>query len=112
MLSDKCPEFAADVMTMVSFTEPWGFVQHSRDEGHLLGAWREGLPYFGFGVRSRWYRNTILKSPTLAPWFLPKTSDASGMGFLMAKARHAVLGRERLIEESGFTQDQPDVLQQ
>ncbi|GAB1319696.1 Pisatin demethylase [Madurella fahalii] len=110
-ISDKVAQFAADVMTMVSFSEPWGFVKNSRDERHLLESWRDGLNLFGFAGRFRWFRDTILKSPLLAPHILPKMSDASGMGYLIAQADEQVARREKLIDEQGFTQDKPDFLQ-
>lgn len=109
-ISDKVAQFAADVMTMVSFSEPWGFVQNSRDERNLLESWRSGLNFFGLAGRFRWFRDTILKSPLLAPYFLPKSSDKSGMGYLFAQADEQVTRREKRIEQ-GFTQDKPDYLQ-
>lgn len=99
------------MLTLVAFSEAWGFVRNSRDEGQLLQSWREGLAFFGFAARSVWFRRNVLASPTLAPWFLPGTSDTSGMGFLMKQADRAVTERERRIEEEGFTQDKPDFLQ-
>ncbi len=61
-------------MTMVSFNDPWGFVSNGQDERHLLRSWREGLPFFGFASRFRWFRETILKSP-YAVYLLPKPND-------------------------------------
>lgn len=110
-LSDRLPEFAADVLTLVAFSEAWGFVRNGRDEGQLLQSWREGLAFFGFGARSVWFRRNVLASPTLAPWFLPRTSDARGTGFLMKQADRVVTERERRIDEEGFAQDKPDFLQ-
>lgn len=111
VLSDRLPEFAADVLTLVAFTEPWGFVRSGRDEGGLLHAWRQGLPFFGFAARCRWFRRNVLASPRLAPMFLPRTSDDRGMGFLMRQADRAVGERERRIAEEGFAQEKPDYLQ-
>ncbi len=36
-------EFAADIMSMFSFTKPFGFVRNSRDERLILAKWRQGL---------------------------------------------------------------------
>lgn len=98
------------MLTLVAFSRPWGFVRNGRDEGHLLHAWREGLPFFGFAGRARWFRRNVLRSPRLAGWFLPGTSDDRGMGFLMCQADRAVGEREALVE-GGYSQDKPDYLQ-
>lgn len=100
------------MLTLVAFSEPWGFVRNQRDEGGLLTAWRQGLPYFGFAARCRWLRENVLASPRLAPLFLPRTSDDRGMGFLMRQADRKVSERERMIAEEGFAQEKPDLLQQ
>jgi hypothetical protein len=43
-----CSDFAADIMTILSFTDAWGFVANGRDERGLLESWRLGLDIFGF----------------------------------------------------------------
>ncbi|KAI8293124.1 hypothetical protein K4K56_005363 [Colletotrichum sp. SAR 10_98] len=110
ILSDKVAEFAADIMTMVSFTDPWGFVTNSRDERNMLASWRRGLFSFGFVNRFRWLRDRV----THVWWghfFLPSTSDDIGMGYLMAQADRQVSERERRMEEEAFTQEKPDFMQ-
>ncbi|KAJ5020243.1 hypothetical protein K4K57_000093 [Colletotrichum sp. SAR 10_99] len=110
ILSDKVAEFAADIMTMVSFTDPWGFVTNSRDERNMLASWRRGLFSFGFVNRFRWLRDRV----THVWWghfFLPSTSDDVGMGYLMAQADRQVSERERRMEEEAFTQEKPDFMQ-
>lgn len=106
-----CREFAADIMTMLSFTEPWGFVKNSRDERGMLSSWREGLPFFGFAGRFRFFRSNIMTIPGLNLWLLPKTSDSSGMGFLMSEADKQVARREEEMKKEVYM-DQPDFLQQ
>ncbi|KAL1639377.1 hypothetical protein SLS58_007958 [Diplodia intermedia] len=111
-ISDKVAEFAADVMTMLSFGEPWGFVANSRDERNMLRSWREGLDFFGFVGRFRWFRDVVMKTRVGARLFLPSVADDSGMGFLMSQADSQVAERERRIENEGFVQEKPDFLQQ
>lgn len=97
-------------MTMVSFTDPWGFVTNSRDERNMLASWRRGLFSFGFVNRFRWLRDRV----TRVWWghlFLPSTSDDVGMGYLMAQADRQVSERERRMEEEAFTQEKPDFMQ-
>jgi hypothetical protein len=83
-------EFAADIMTMISFTEPWGFVKNGRDERGILKSWRDGLDFYGFVPRSNFFRNYIFSIPGLNMWFLPKYSSTSGMGWLMYQADRKV----------------------
>lgn len=97
-------------MTMLSFTEPWGFVHNSRDERHMLHSWREGLDFFGFVGRFRWFRDVVMKT-RWGLYFLPSVSDDDGMGFLMSQADKHVTDREKRIENEGFTQEKPDFLQ-
>ncbi|KAF3808990.1 Isotrichodermin C-15 hydroxylase [Colletotrichum gloeosporioides] len=110
ILSDKVAEFAADIMTMVSFTDPWGFVTNSRDERNMLASWRRGLFSFGFVNRFRWLRDRVTRV-WWGHFFLPSTSDDVGMGYLMAQADRQVSERERRMEEEAFTQEKPDFMQ-
>lgn len=109
-LSDKVAEFAADIMSMVSFTEPFGSVRNQRDEKEILTNWRKGLPFFGFFVRCRFFRENIVTLPIIGPWFLPSISDDSGMGWLMCEAERQVTSREQAANEK-LVGDQPDFLQ-
>ncbi|KAH8819387.1 cytochrome P450 monooxygenase [Xylogone sp. PMI_703] len=109
-LSDKVAEFAADIMTMLSFTNPWGFVENSRDERNILTSWRKGLDFFGFVGRFRFFRNYIMTIPGLNLWLLPKTSNDSGMGWLMAQADRLVTDREKDLQ-NGIYPDKPDFMQ-
>ena len=111
MLCDKVAQFAADVMAMVCFGDPWGFVEKSRDEMSILQSFREGLVVFGFLGRWRGFRETVLRWPVVAGYILPKASDERGMGFLVGQADRLVTERERRIEEEGFTQEKPDFMQ-
>ncbi|KAJ0385842.1 hypothetical protein COL922a_005547 [Colletotrichum nupharicola] len=110
ILSDKVAEFAADIMTMVSFTDPWGFVTNSRDERNMLASWRRGLFSFGFVNRFRWLRDRVTRV-WWGHFFLPSTSNDVGMGYLMAQADRQVSERERRMEEEAFTQEKPDFMQ-
>ncbi|OQV09709.1 hypothetical protein CLAIMM_13801 [Cladophialophora immunda] len=102
-------EFAADIMTMISFTEPWGFVRNSRDERGILGSWRKGLPLFGFAGRCNSFRK-ILSIPGIGEKFLPSATDKDGFGYLMNWADKEVSRREEKLGD-GLTSDQPDFLQ-
>ncbi|WQF82089.1 Putative cytochrome P450 [Colletotrichum destructivum] len=110
ILSDKAAEFAADIMALVSFSTPWGFVANSRDERKILKSWRDGLPFFGFVGRFRWFRDVVMNTPW-GVYFLPSTADDSGMGYLMKQADREVSERERRILEEGYVQEKPDYLQ-
>ncbi|KAI6267967.1 hypothetical protein MCOR27_010367 [Pyricularia oryzae] len=109
-LCDKVAEFAADVMTMVSFSEPWGFVRNDRDERELLKRWRDSLPYFGFVNRFRWFRDVVMKS-SWGVYFLPSSSDNTGMGFFMREADRQVTIREYRMKNEQYSQECPDFLQ-
>jgi len=93
-LSDKVAEFAADIMSMVSFTEPFGCVERQEDVRDILKNWRLGLSFFGFAVRWRWFRDVLLQAPLVGLWFLPKVENGSGMGWLMCEADRQVSARE------------------
>ena len=107
-------EFAADTLTMLAFTDKWGFVENSRDERNYLKSWRQGLNHFGLAGRWRWYRQNILANDFLALYFLPKVGDKFGMGYLISHADQQVRRREKAIEAAGgdFQMEQPDFLQQ
>ncbi|KAF1845700.1 cytochrome P450 [Cucurbitaria berberidis CBS 394.84] len=109
-LSDKVAEFAADIMSMISFTEPFGSVRNQRDEKDLLRNWRNGLTFFGFVGRFRFFRERIIKLPRVGLWFLPAVSNESGMGWLMCEADRQVSTRESQNAERPFD-GKPDFLQ-
>lgn len=95
-LSDKVAEFAADVMSMISFTVPFGCVERQEDVRDILKNWRLGLSFFGFAVRWRWFRDVVLQLPVVGVWFLPRVENGKGMGWLMAEADRQVTAREAL----------------
>lgn len=101
-LSDKVAEFAADIMSMISFTEPFGSVDHQRDEKNILTNWRQGLGFFGFVSRFRFFREYIIKLPVVGLKFLPAMSQDSGMGWLMAEADRQVTTREEHNQKKAF----------
>ncbi|KAJ4379986.1 hypothetical protein N0V86_004293 [Didymella sp. IMI 355093] len=94
-LSDKVAEFAADIMSMVSFTDPFGCVERQEDVRDILKNWRLGLSFFGFACRWRWFRDVVLQLPVVGLWFLPKVKNGSGMGWLMCEADRQVSVREK-----------------
>lgn len=110
ILSNKVAEFAADVLTTVVFTTPWGFLANDRDERGLIRAWREGLALFGLSQRWRFLREVILPSP-LGPKVLPRESDETGNGWLVAQANREIAERERRMEDGEPRPDPPDMLQ-
>lgn len=95
---------------MVSFTEPWGFVKNSRDERQILTNWRQGLDFFGFVGRFRFFREVIMKIPGLNLWLLPAMSNDSGMGWLMSQANKQVTEREAQLG-NGIYPEEPDFMQ-
>lgn len=110
ILSDKVAEFAADVLTTIVFTEPWGFLANDRDERGLIRAWRDGLALFGLSQRWRFLREVIFPSP-LGPHLLPRESDETGNGFLVTQANREIAERERRMEMGEPRPDPPDMLQ-
>jgi len=109
-LSDKVAEFAADILSIISFTQPFGSVENQRDEKYLLTNWRKGLTFFGFSGRFRFLRERILRLPILGVWLLPTTSNDYGMGWLMGEADRQVTVREQQNKEKPYD-GRPDFLQ-
>jgi cytochrome P450 len=102
VLSDRISQFTADIMTLLSFGEPWGYVENERDERGILKELREVLDFLGFAMRFRFIRETILESP-VAGYLLPSENDPNGYGFLLGQANRLVTERERKMEEKGFS---------
>ncbi|KAK4168156.1 Pisatin demethylase [Cladorrhinum sp. PSN259] len=103
-LGDKVAQFAGDVMTMVAFNEPWGFVDTSTDRRRILQSFRSGMRFFGLAGRWLWLRETVLPSP-LGPYLIPKAGDKEGMGWLASEADRVLTEREKMIDEMNYTQD-------
>ncbi|KAG9206154.1 hypothetical protein G6514_004876 [Epicoccum nigrum] len=113
-LSDKVAEFAADIMSLVSFTTPFGCVERQEDVRDILKNWRLGLSFFGFAVRWRWFRDVVLQLPVVGLWFLPKIENGTGMGWLMCEADRQVCAREELNasgEKSASAEKPKDFMQ-
>lgn len=113
-LSDKVAEFAADIMSMVSFTAPFGCVERQEDVRDILKNWRLGLSFFGFTSRWRWFRDVVLQLPVAGMWFLPKIESGSGMGWLMYEADRQVSVREEVNaadEKKGSLEGRKDFMQ-
>lgn len=98
-------------MTMISFTNPFGFVENSRDEKLILTNWRQGLDFFGFVGRFRFFREQIMQLPIIGPRCLPTMGNETGMGWLMAEADRQVSNREKALSEGTYKAKQPDFLQ-
>lgn len=97
-------------MSIVCFSEPWGFLKNDRDERNMLGSFRKGLEFFGLAGRFRFLREEILTLPKIGQWLLPSTSDETGMGWLMAQADREVSRREEEMQH-GIQRDDRDLLQ-
>ncbi len=52
-----------------------------------------------------------MKWPLFKEWCLPATTDAHGMGYLMAEADRQVTQREKDIENGEYKAEQPDFMQ-
>ncbi|KAK8903729.1 hypothetical protein QC760_008191 [Botrytis cinerea] len=109
-LSDKVAEFAADIMTVFSFGQAWGFVKNSRDERGLLHHWRESLDLVGFAARFTLFRKHIINLPGIASWLLPEPSSKRGVGYLIYEADRAITQREYETSQ-GVYPEKPDFLQ-
>lgn len=109
-LGDKVAQFAAEIMTIFLFNQPWGFVKNSRDERALLQNWRKGLDFVGFTARFTFFRKHILNIPGIGALVLPKPDTKSGMGYLIFEADRAITEREDEISQ-GIYPEEPDFLQ-
>ncbi|KAK0670159.1 cytochrome P450 [Cercophora samala] len=111
-MGDKLAQFAADVMTLLVFGKPWGFIAHDRDERRLLTAFRESLPMFSFAARCNSFRELILSSARMRGLVMPKVDDKTGSGYLASQAKLAVAQREQEreegVEEEGKVRDYLD----
>ncbi|RAH76349.1 cytochrome P450 [Aspergillus japonicus CBS 114.51] len=108
-LSEKVSEFAADIMTIMTFGTPFGFVQNQRDERDLLGSWRRSVDLFAFAGRARFFREVILPSP-LGSWILPSIRRESGIGWMLNEADRQVTEREKATAEAPYPHP-PDFMQ-
>lgn len=113
-LSDRAAEFAVDIMSMISFTEPFGCVETQSDVKDMLKNWRLGLTIFGFAGRFRFFRDVVLHLPVVNLWLLPSMSNDTGMGWLICEADRQVTGRERRnVDEKGEVDEgRKDFMQQ
>ena|SRR5205085_4221383 len=109
---DYIPAFGhIKTITMLSFTDPWGFVKNSRDERGVLTSGRKGLDFFGFVGRFQFFRNYIMNVPGLNMWLLPKASNKSGMRWLMSQGDKQATDREQELSH-GIYRARPDFMQQ
>lgn len=92
-------EFAFDVLTMVLFTDPWGFVKNDRDQRGMIRAWREGTALFGLAQRWRFMRKVIFSSRLLRHFILPKVSDDWGNGWLMKQGAREIADRKQVLSQ-------------
>jgi hypothetical protein len=107
----KVSEFAADIMSMIAFGEPFGSVENQRDEKNILGNWRKGLTFFGVVWRWRFFRETLMNFPVIGPWCLPEFNPNTGMGWLVCEADRQVSAREKANAEKSYN-GKPDFMQQ
>ncbi|KAI8204278.1 Cytochrome P450 monooxygenase gsfF [Colletotrichum sp. SAR 10_86] len=110
VLCDRMVEFAADIMTMVCFSEPWGFVSNKADQRQILRTWRNGQIALSFLTRFRWLRDRVTRA-WWGPYLQPSPEDKFGVGYIMGEANRQVAERERRIDEEGFSQEYPDLMQ-
>ncbi|KAF6809395.1 cytochrome P450 monooxygenase [Colletotrichum musicola] len=94
-IAEKSIEVAADIMTMIAFSEPWGFIADKTDQRQILRTWRKGLQGL-VGV--------VL--PPQATW----AGDKIGLGYVMGQADKQLAERERRIEEEMYSQEYPDFM--
>jgi hypothetical protein len=109
-VSDKLCQFAGDIMSMISFSEPFGFVKNQRDEKAILENFRKGMDAFSFVGRWRFLREEVLRLPFIANMLLPSEKDTSGLGWLIGEAHRQVERRERQNAEG--LEGKADFLQQ
>ncbi|PQE19206.1 cytochrome P450 17A1 protein [Rutstroemia sp. NJR-2017a BBW] len=110
VICDKLAQFAADIMTIFTFNEPWGFVENGRDEKGLLASFRRDLDFIGWSQRFTFFRDYIMKIPGLAGILMPQPETHSGMGFLIKEAGIQVTKREKDLSQ-GLYPEKPDFLQ-
>ncbi|KAF5486925.1 Cytochrome P450 monooxygenase gsfF [Colletotrichum siamense] len=110
VLCDRMVEFAADIMTMICFSEPWGFVSNKADQRQILRTWRNGQIALSFLTRFRWLRDRVTRA-WWGPYLQPSPEDKFGVGYIMGEANRQVAERERRIDEEGFSQEYPDLMQ-
>lgn len=109
-ISEKLTEFAADILSIISFSEPFGSVANQRDERELLKNFRAGLPFFGFAGRFKFFREKVLTLPFVGRVLLPSSTDQTGNGWLMGEADRQITAREKQNAEKKF-KGRPDFLQ-
>lgn len=97
-------------MTMVCFSEPWGFVSNKADQRELLRTWRNGQIALSFLTRFRWLRDRVTRA-WWGPYLQPSPEDKFGVGYIMGEANRQVAERERRIDEEGYSQEYPDLMQ-
>lgn len=97
-------------MTMIAFSEPWGFIADKTDQRQILRTWRKGIFSLSFVTRFRWLRDRVSRA-WLGSYFLPKPGDKIGLGYVMGQAEKQLTERERRIEEEMYSQEYPDFMQ-
>ncbi|ODH48046.1 hypothetical protein GX48_05811 [Paracoccidioides brasiliensis] len=110
ILCDRVAQFAADIVTMLLFTEPFGFVRNARDERRILETWRQSLNIFAFASRFNFFHYYLARIPGFSTLFFPKKTDVYGMGWLMGESERQVNERQALVQR-GLAPKIPDFLQ-
>ncbi|KAF6821825.1 cytochrome p450 [Colletotrichum plurivorum] len=83
-IAEKSIEVAADIMTMIAFSEPWGFIADKTDQRQILRTWRKGIFSLSFVTHYRWLRDRVSRA-WWGAYFLPKPGDKIGLGYVMAR---------------------------
>lgn len=108
-MPDRFSQFTADILTMLSFGEPWGFVQHERDERGLIHAFRSLLDFIATVTRFSFLRDYVMPLPILENLLIPNPQAKSGWGYLIGCARREVAEREEQLRNEIYPEN-PDFM--
>jgi hypothetical protein len=73
--------FVVDVITDISFREPFGFLEADEDIHGYISTQEELLPLFEW-LSALPSIARFLKKPWIAPYVLPKPTDKTGIGYM------------------------------
>ncbi|PGH15213.1 hypothetical protein AJ79_02578 [Helicocarpus griseus UAMH5409] len=110
LLGERVAQFATDVLTMLAFTEPFGFVKNARDEHRILETWRQSLGAFSFFSRLTLFHRYIGGMPGMGKLLFPPKTDIDGAGWVLGEAERQVNNGLRLMEKHQQP-EKPDFLQ-
>ncbi|CAG8956308.1 hypothetical protein HYFRA_00003688 [Hymenoscyphus fraxineus] len=102
-MSDRTAQFSADVMTLVSFGQTWGFIENERDERGLITSFRKILDTLAAFCRSSFIRETLAYTPIIMNYLVPDNKETKeGWGFLFGLAIKEVAKREEQLKHGIF----------